>query len=57
MDDKKSFLQRRPESWIGIGLAIGAGIGVALNDIAIGIGIGMLAGAIISLVQKRKLDQ
>jgi len=50
-------LQKRPASWIGIGLVIGAGVGAALNDIPLGIGLGMLIGAIISLQQKRKQGQ
>jgi len=57
MSDQRTPLQKRPASWIGIGLVIGAGIGAALNDIPLGIGLGMLIGAIISLQQKRKQDQ
>ena len=54
MSDEKSPLQKRPASWIGIGLALGAGVGVALDNIALGISIGMLIGALISLQQSRK---
>jgi hypothetical protein len=56
MKDDKSPLQKRPASWIGIGLAIGAGVGVALDNIALGISIGMLIGAIISIQQSRSND-
>jgi len=31
--------------WLGLGIAIGAGIGVALGSIAIGAGIGVALGA------------
>lgn len=57
MSDQRTPLQKRPASWIGIGLVIGAGVGAALNDIPLGIGLGILIGAIISLQQKRKQDQ
>ncbi|NOQ39133.1 MAG: hypothetical protein GQ562_02365 [Anaerolineales bacterium] len=57
MSDQKIPLQKRPASWIGISLVIGAGVGAALNDIPLGIGLGMLIGAIISLQQKRKQGQ
>jgi len=36
MNDQKTPLEKRPASWIGIGLVIGAGVGVALNDIPLG---------------------
>jgi len=57
MNDQKTPLQKRPASWIGIGLVIGAGVGAALNDIPLGLGLGMLIGALISMQQKRKQDQ
>ncbi len=53
MSNERSALQKRPASWIGIGLAIGAGVGDALDNIALGISIGMLIGALISLQQSR----
>jgi len=34
-----------PGTWIGIGIAIGAAFGIALNDIAVGIGCGLAIGA------------
>jgi hypothetical protein len=40
--------------WIGIGLALGAGIGVAMDNIALGVGIGLVTGAVIDLLQQRK---
>jgi hypothetical protein len=54
MKEEKSPLQKRPASWVGIGLAIGAGVGVAQDNIALGISIGMLIGAGISLQQSRQ---
>ena len=57
MAEDKSPLQKRPASWIGIGLAIGAGVGVALDNIALGISIGMVIGAGISLQQSRQGDE
>jgi len=54
MTEEKSPLQKRPASWVGIGLAIGAGVGVALDNLALGISIGMLIGAGISLQQSRQ---
>jgi len=57
MNDQKTPLEKRPASWIGIGLVIGAGVGAALNDIPLGLGLGMLIGALISMQQKRKQDQ
>lgn len=57
MDGHKEPILKRPASWIGIGLAIGAGVGVALNDIPLGIGLGMLIGGLIAMQLKRKQDQ
>jgi hypothetical protein len=57
MNDQKTPLQKRPASWIGFGLVIGAGVGAALNDIPLGIGLGMMIGALIGMQQKRKQDQ
>ena len=54
MEDQKTPLQKRPQVWVGIGLAIGAGVGLALHDLPLGIGAGMLVGAIISIMQKKK---
>ena len=54
MTEEKSPFQKRPASWVGIGLAIGAGVGVALDNLALGISIGMLIGAGISLQQSRQ---
>ena len=57
LEDQKTPLQKRPQVWVVIGLAIGAGVGFALQDLPLGIGAGMLVGAIISVMQKRKNDQ
>ena len=53
LSDEKSPLQKRSAIWIGIGLVIGAGVGVAFDNIALGISIGILIGAAISLQQSR----
>jgi F0F1-type ATP synthase membrane subunit c/vacuolar-type H+-ATPase subunit K len=56
--------QKEPESnepktqsygyWIAIGLAIGAGIGVALDNLAIGVSIGLAIGVALSAVQSQR---
>lgn len=38
---------------VAIGLALGAGIGVALGNVAIGIGVGLALGAGIGVAQSR----
>jgi hypothetical protein len=40
--------------WISIGLALGAGIGLALDNLAIGVGIGLAIGAAIGAAQRSK---
>jgi len=37
--------------WIGIGLALGAGIGMAMQNIAAGMGIGLLMGVVMETLQ------
>ncbi|MCJ7734981.1 MAG: hypothetical protein MUP11_10575 [Anaerolineales bacterium] len=56
MNTTKSPLQRSPVSWIGIGLAIGAGVGIALDNLAVGAGLGAVFGGLISIQQSRKMN-
>jgi hypothetical protein len=37
--------------WIPIGVAVGAGIGVALHNIPVGVGFGVAIGAVIGATQ------
>ena len=39
-----------PVTWVGAGLAVGAGVGVAMDNIALGVGLGLFVGALISLI-------
>ena len=43
--------------WVAIGLAIGAGIGVALHNIPLGGGIGLVIGAAIGGIRKIKINK
>jgi hypothetical protein len=40
--------------WLGIGVAIGAGIGVAIKNIAVGAGAGVAVGAAIGILLSRR---
>jgi len=40
----KKFIKEKPQCWIAIWMALGAGIGVPLDNIAIGVGIGVVIG-------------
>ena len=51
--NKKNF--KRPANMIGAGLVIGAGVGVALDNIAVGIVVGIAIGAALTKKQKQKL--
>jgi hypothetical protein len=51
-------MRRRPNYFLPVGIAIGAGIGVALNNIAIGMGIGVALGfAMSAVVQNRNREK
>ena len=41
-----------PYAWVGVGVALGAGIGVAMDNIAIGAGIGVAIGAAMAATQQ-----
>jgi len=43
-----------PGFWIAIGVSVGAGFGVAINNIALGVGLGVAFGALIGFLQQRK---
>lgn len=53
MDKQKDPEKKRPVSWIGIGLALGAGIGVALDELARGMGLGVVFGALMDRQRKK----
>jgi membrane associated rhomboid family serine protease len=57
MKDKRQSSPKRAVSWIGVGLAIGAGIGIALDELALGLGFGLVIGALISRNENRRRDQ
>lgn len=40
--------------WVGLGLAIGAGLGVVFDNIPIGVGLGLVFGAGIGLNYKSR---
>ena len=46
--------QRRPGRWFPIGVAIGAGMGVATGNIALWIGVGVAMGIIGMRVEKMR---
>ncbi len=48
---------KRPAHYLGAGLAIGAGVGAALDSIGAGIAIGLALGAALSEREKRKSDK
>ena len=43
--EKQNPFQDKPAAWLGIGVALGAGIGVAMGNIALGVSIGLAIGA------------
>lgn len=40
-------------SWLAIGVAVGSGVGVALDYIALGVGLGLALGALGAILSKR----
>lgn len=56
-ENNKSKKKLPPVSWMGIGLALGAGVGVALDELAIGVGLGMAFGAMMIALNNRKNKQ
>lgn len=56
-DEHKPKRKMPPASWIGIGLALGAGLGVALDELAIGIGLGLAFGAMVTALNNRRNKQ
>ena len=49
--------KKKPGHWIGFGVAIGAGMGVALGNIALGMGVGVALGAAMAVGQKKKSNR
>jgi uncharacterized membrane protein YfcA len=47
----KAQPKSRRGMWIGIGLILGAGLGVAMQNIAVGMGIGVLMGVIMETLR------
>lgn len=39
-------------TWIGVGLVLGAGVGVATNDMGLGMGVGLVLGITMGTAQK-----
>lgn len=50
----KEDKRKRPPRYIGAGLAIGAGVGIALDNIAVGIAIGLAIGVALQSYHKEK---
>lgn len=46
--------QENPYVWIGIFMAVGAGLGVAMGNIAIGVGIGAAIGTAVGAAQSQR---
>lgn len=42
--------------WMGVGIALGAAFGIALDQLALGMGVGIALGAAMMAVQSRKND-
>lgn len=40
-------------SWLAIGVAVGSGVGVALDRVALGVGLGLALGALGAILSKR----
>lgn len=53
---KKSKMTKRPHTYLGAGLALGAGLGAALDNIAVGIALGLAFGAVMDSYHKEKRD-
>lgn len=39
--------------WVGVGIAVGAGLGVVFDNLPIGIGIGMMLGVLLGTLRGR----
>jgi len=47
-------MKKKPVSMIGAGIAIGVGIGVAMDNVGLGIALGLAIGAGMASIQKKK---
>lgn len=52
--EKQKSRTKRSPNMIGVGLALGAGIGVALDNIAVGVAVGLAVGAALDSRRKRR---
>ena len=50
MDQPRRF----PAQWIAIGIALGAGVGVAMKNVPIGVGIGAVFGVLVAALHARR---
>ena len=55
-DQEKEKKGKRPPHYLGAGLAIGVGVGVALDNIAVGIAGGLAIGAALDSYHKEKYE-
>jgi hypothetical protein len=46
-----------PAVWMGVGIALGAAFGIALDNLALGMGVGIALGAAMMTMQSRKNDK
>ena len=54
MNDLKIIVKKKPQSWIGIWIALVAGIGVPMENIPYGVGIGFAIGFLFFLIFRFK---
>jgi hypothetical protein len=43
--------------WIAVGVAVGAGVGVAMKNIPIGVGAGIALGALMGLISRKRGEE
>ena len=54
-NNKTGRLQRKnPGLWLAVGITIGAGVGVALKNIALGVGLGVAFGCVLNALRRPK---
>ncbi len=55
-DQEKDKKEKRPPRFIGAGFILGAGVGIAIGNIAVGIAVGLAIGAALHSYHKEKRD-